>query len=194
MLGLMLMGALTWPVVFPDGQTARVPRPDAGMEDIMVVPPPDVFFSPSGSAAAVRFYWSVGPKYEGSQLFLVQAGQRALKLETASIWPLLWTEDGESLIGAGANTVRVWNLAGSVRRATPALPARWQGDREIIRREIMGLTLGKSTLCVRTSFMLAKAGASAEVLQTVSRYALPTLQLLGRQMVPSSESAALTCP
>lgn len=189
MLGLMLMGALTWPVVFPNGQTALVPRPDAGMEDIMVVSRPDIVFSPSGRAAAVLFSWSVGPKYEGSQLFLAQAGQRALKLETASIWPLLWTKDGKSLIGAGANTVRLWNLAGSVRRATPALPARWQGDREIIRREITGLTLGRSALCVRTSFVLARAGASAEGLQTVSRYALPSLKLLGRQTAARNAKA-----
>lgn len=186
MLGLMLTGALTWPLVFPNGQTVHVPRPDAGMEDIMVVARPDVLFSPSGNAAAVLFSWSVGPKYEGSQLFLAQAGHRALKLETTGIWPLLWTKGGEYLIGAGANTVRVWNLAGSVRRATPALPARWRGDREVIRREIAELTLGKSALCVHISFVLARAGASAERLQIVSRYALPSLKLLSRQTVARS--------
>lgn len=57
----------------------------------MIVPRPDILFSPSGNAAAVLFSWSVGPKYEGSQLLLAQVGQRALKLETAGIWPLLWT-------------------------------------------------------------------------------------------------------
>lgn len=192
MISLMLAGALTWPVVLPNGQTVEVPRPDAGMEDIMVVARPDILFSPSGNAAAVLFSWSVGPKYEGSQLFLAEAGHRALKLETADIWPLLWTKDGKYLIGAGANTVRLWNLAGSVRRAIPALPARWQRDRKIIRREITGLTLGESALCVHISFVLAKAGASDEGLETVSRYALPSLKLLGRQTV-AREAKAPAC-
>ena len=211
MVALLIAAGLLWPVTFPGGQTVRVQMPDYGPEDLVRTYRPSVRFNPQRSFAAVQTSWSAGAKYEGGDVFLVHPSRPTLRLTAGTVGRLFWTEDGQYLIGAGKTTVRLWNLQGGVRLATPSLPARWLNGRDVIAREIIGMALAQSALCVRSSFVLAEAGAFApvpgapgdeappaeapaeapvtEVLQTVSRYSLPTLRLLSRAPASSTTKA-----
>lgn len=211
MLALLAAALLTWPVTFPSGQKITVQLPDYGPDDIVTTDQPSVRFNRQRSFAAVQTSWSAGAKYEGGDVFLVHPRRPTLRLAEGNVRRLFWTGNGNYLVGAGKTTVRLWNLQGNLRQATPSLPARWLNDREIIDHEITGVVLGQSALCVHASFVLAQAGAFApvpasldapdpqpaeapvtEVLRTVSRYSLPTLKLLSRAPVPAI-TKALPC-
>lgn len=199
---------LAWTVAFPGGQKATVQLPDYGPDDLVTTARPSVHFNPQGTFAAVQTFWSAGVKYDGGDVFLVHPTRSTRRLPGGNVGRLLWTQDGHYLIGAGKTTVRLWNLQGNLRQATPFLPARWLNGRDTIDRDITEVALGKAALCVQASFVLAEAGAFAPTpapaaqpdsrpaeapvtqrVQTVSRYSLPALKLLARATVPSATKA-----
>lgn len=132
--------------------------------------------SPRGDAAAVRFCWEIG-KYDGCQVLLARPGQPTQRLKNSYVRRLLWTADGQYLIGAGANTVRLWNLAGGVRTAVPT-PAPAFAPLQHTSR-IVELAVGGWDLCVSTEDQwYGRNSSRAARSVTATRYALPTLKPL----------------
>ncbi|BDP41774.1 hypothetical protein DAETH_17430 [Deinococcus aetherius] len=119
----------------------------------------ETLYSPGHRAAAVRFCWEV-PKFMGCAVRLARPDGSVLDLENSDVLGLLWTTDGKYLLGASHNTLRLWNPVGGVRTVTPGTEI--DGDPP--------LRLGVRSVCVRTG-------------GEVTRYALPSLKLLGRQTV-----------
>jgi hypothetical protein len=131
-------------------------------------------YAPGRRAAAVRFCWDAA-KYTGCEVRLAQVRREALVLKNGNVKRLLWSADGRYLIGAGANTLRLWNLMGGVRTVTirDEIPeANWIGQ-PLIRR----LWLKGNDLCVaaRDYIYNTETSARRENVST-SRYALPTLR------------------
>lgn len=92
--------------------TAPPPMADFASE------PQETLFSPRGDAVAVRFCWDA-IKYWFCQVKLARASGKITVLNNSSVNQLLWTADGRYLIGAGNNTLRLWNLSGGLITATP---------------------------------------------------------------------------
>lgn len=133
--------------------------------------------SPRQDAAAVRFCWEIG-KYDGCQVFLARPGQPTLRLKNSDVRRLLWTADGKYLVGAGRNTVRLWNLVGVVRTAVPA-PGEVYAQPARPSSQIMGLILSGRDLCVRTEdTWYSTNGQRVGRSLSVTRYALPLLKPL----------------
>lgn len=133
--------------------------------------------SPRQDAAAVRFCWEIG-KYDGCQVFLARPGQPTLRLKNSDVKRLLWSQDGKYLIGAGANTVRLWNLVGGMRTAVPT-PGQVYARLTRHSSQIVGLTFRGRNLCVRTQDQWYEPnGQQAGRSVSVTRYALPTLRPL----------------
>lgn len=147
--------------------------------------------SPRGDAVAVRFCWDIG-KYSGCQVRLARAGRPMTVLSRSDVTRLLWTADGRYLIGAGANTVRLWNLSGGVRTATPSVTGAV--PRAQSHSRIAGLKLSGPELCVQTADVWSGPN-SARVGETRSavRYALPSLRTIGVISAAAKEPGEVPC-
>ena len=152
------------------------------------------FRSPGGDAAALKFCQHVsvmGPPL--CRVMLAQPGRAPFELRRGVVGKLLWTPDGQYLVGAGSNTVRLWNLAGGVRVVTPAGPPLPGQSRQA---DITRLTIRGSKLCVLVREDWYRPDASGRITRTVwsaFRYALPTLRQLDRQTVTRAAQPS-ACP
>jgi len=186
MLALLLAAAAPLPpvpvtpqveIVFPGAAPVTVTGPENSEKNAEYPwKHTQTLLSPRQDAAAVRFCWEIG-KYGGCQVFLARPGLPVLELKNSSVTRLLWTTDGKYLIGAGANTVRLWNLSGGNRAAvpTPALTGKQRSYSHIQR-----LWLRDRDLCVAMNSEVfgPNGGYATGQLITTTRYALPTLQPL----------------
>jgi hypothetical protein len=138
-------------------------------------------YAPTKKAAAVRFCWDIG-KYGGCETSVARPGQPVLKLAKGDVSQLLWTADGKYLIGAGANTLRLWNLVGGVRTAATQV----EGS-SVQRLWLAQPNQGKADLCVSVSRMFPINGVYRTAMTTL-RYALPTLKVLTVTTLPPASS------
>ncbi len=125
-------------VTFSGGQQATVQSPvsdDYRWEHV------ETQYSPDRKAAAVRFCWEL-LRFEGCEVRLAQIGRPVLILERSFVRQLLWTSDSQYLIGAGYNTVHLWNRQG--QRQGVVIPSSTRhGDPPL------ALALKSSGLCVK---------------------------------------------
>ncbi len=143
-----------------------------------------LLFPPRKTAAAVRFCY----EYPGGtfcEVHLARPGTPVMTLKNSNVTDLLWTADGRYLIGAGDNTVRLWNLSGGVRAAVPRplmiTPGITQSSSYITR-----LWLDRGDLCVAAQDQLFGAQGQAKGRSvTTTRYALPTLKGLTMTNYPA---------
>lgn len=178
-------------VAFPGGRVVRVPGPEP-MADFPANPA-QTLLSPRGDAAAVRFCWDI-PKYDSCQVRLVRPGGAVQILTKSDVRRLVWTPDGHHLIGAGANTVRVWNLSGGVRTAVPT-PGQVYAGLSRHSSRIVGLGFRNHDLCVRTeNRWYGRDGQQARRSISTTRYALPTLRALQTVSAPEGEEAPCSLP
>lgn len=149
--------------------------------------------SPRGDAAAVRFCWEA-IKYHGCQVYLVRPGGTILILKNSDLTRLLWKQDGKYLIGAGANTVRLWNLVGGVRSHVPTT-APMPADTVAQTRNITNMAFQNGFLCVSLLADVFKksGGNSTNTLSTTTRYSIPTLRPLEAVTSPTSELQEAPC-
>ncbi|MDO4263856.1 MAG: hypothetical protein Q4C67_06625, partial [Deinococcus sp.] len=105
----------------------------------------ETLYSPRGDSAAVRFCWDA-VKYHGCQTYLARPGGQVSPLQNSNVERLLWTQDGEYLVGAGANTLRLWNLSGGMRSVVYRTKTGGVGD--IQRLWLVPNGRGRSDLCV----------------------------------------------
>ncbi|WP_152545002.1 hypothetical protein [Deinococcus phoenicis] len=147
--------------------------------------------SPRGDAAAVRFCWEIG-KYDGCQVYLARPSGAVLELKNSNVTKLLWTEDGKYLIGAGENTVRLWNLSGGSRAAVPQ-PFLETGQQSV--SHIRRFWLRDRDLCVAMNSEIfgPNGGYAVEQLMTTTRYALPLLKPLESVTLPVQEGQEAPC-
>ncbi|MCP2013719.1 hypothetical protein L1280_000847 [Deinococcus sp. HSC-46F16] len=201
MLALLLAVAVTSPfaqaliprveVSFTGGQKVSV----RGPEPVADFPanPVQTLLSPRGDAAAVRFCWDI-PKYSVCQVHLVRPDGTVQVLKNSDVRRLLWTEDGKYLIGAGVNTVRLWNLSGGVRTAVPTPGQVYAGLSQNSSR-IVGLSFRGRDLCVRTENQwYERNGQQARRSTSTTRYGLPTLRALQTVSAPESQQAPCDLP
>lgn len=147
--------------------------------------------SPRGDAAAVRFCWELS-KYGGCQVHLARPARPVRVLNNSNVTQLLWTEDGKYLIGAGNNTLRLWNLSGGGRTA---VPRPFLGGKQQSSSFIGRLWLRGEDLCVAmTSDVFGPNGGYATGhLMTTTRYALPGLKPLESVTLPEREGQEAPC-
>ncbi|WP_291425854.1 hypothetical protein [Deinococcus sp.] len=199
MFALLLAAAMTGTYIYPP-DPATTPLPPtitvdfgAGGKVTLPRPRPDLdvsashktFFSPSRDAAALHFCWDI-PKYAFCQVWLARPGKAAQELRNSVVNTVLWTPDGQYLIGAGNNTVRLWNLAGGLRVTTPKGPTL---PGQSPSADITGMRLSGQTLCVFLREDWYRPDASGHITQTnltTVRYALPSLRRLGAQSTVSA--------
>jgi len=144
--------------------------------------------APRGEAAAVRFC-SEYPGGQFCQVNLVRPGLPVKVLKNGNVTRLLWSPDGQSLIGAGANTVRLWILSATLRTAVPSSPLIEPGDAQT-SSQITRLWLNRGDLCVSTRDQLFDAqGQQRRTTVTTTRYRLPTLQGLTSYTLPGPREA-----
>ena len=190
MLALLLAAAVSIPpppqttVNFPGAAPITVvgPATPAGRADFPWTLA-QTLYAPGQRTAAVRFCWDAA-KYTGCEVHLARAGRGALVLRNSNVKQLLWSADGRYLIGARANTLRLWNLSGGVRTATlrDEIPeANWTVQ-PVIRR----LWFYRGDLCVAAHDFAynTKTFARRENVST-GRYALPTLRGISVTTFPS---------
>ncbi|MBB5232753.1 hypothetical protein [Deinococcus budaensis] len=144
--------------------------------------------SPRGDAAALRFCHDFA-KYQPCTVYLAQPGQPVQTLKNSNVQRLLWTGDGQYLIGAGANTVRLWNLSAGGRAAVP-YPVLTGKQRSV--SQIERLWFRDRDLCVAMSSEVfgPNGGYATGRLTTTTRYALPTLQPLTVTTLEGSKKEA----
>lgn len=185
MFALLLTAAFTAPVTpteeitFPTGQRMTVTGPTNRSDGQGWSPPwthEQTLMSPRGNAAAVRFCWDA-VKYHGCQVYLARPAQPVMELKNSNVTRLLWTGDGKYLIGAGENTVRLWNLSGGSRASVPR-PALASGQQSV--SHIGRLWLRDHELCVAMNSEVfgPNGGYAIGYSTTTTRYALPTLKPL----------------
>lgn len=185
MLALLLTAALFSPVtprvtVPFEGRSAVTVTGPTNLDDAAGWSPPwsheQTLYAPDGKAATVRFCWKA-VKYHGCRVYLARPSLAVLELKNSSVTRLLWSEDGKYLIGAGENTVRLWNLRGTVRTAVPA-PAEAAG-RTQPRSSIQRLWLRERALCVgmRDDWFGGNGHVSHRTV-TTTRFTLPGLKPL----------------
>ena len=136
--------------------------------------------SPRQDAAAVLYCNDFG-KYQPCTVFLARPGQPVMTLKNSDVLRLLWSADGRYLVGAGKNTVRLWNLVGGVRTTNPAGTPVLNRIRDA---QITALKLSGLNLCVLLREDWYKPNGSGQPAQTsltTARYSLPTLKLIQRQ-------------
>lgn len=178
-------------VAFPGGRMVRVVGPEP-MADFLATPA-QTLLSPRGDAAAVRFCWDI-PKYDSCQVRLVRPSGTIQILKNSDVRRLLWTPDGQYLIGAGVNTLRLWNLAGGVRTAVPT-PGQVHAGLSRHSARIVGLSLRGRDLCVRTADQwYERNGQQAGRSVSTTRYALPTLRTLQTVSAPEGQEAPCHLP
>lgn len=174
-LGLFVDSGLreTVHVPFRQSGTVAVQRPpDLGADYTPRAQPP--LYSPRRDAAALRFCWDL-PRAATCQVFLVRPGLPTRALPRSDVTRLLWTPDGRYLIGAGADKIRLWNLAGGVRVQMPR-PPEVEVDRATRTRAITGIHLEGNDLCVvLLADVFSRAGGRAAQQSTTTRYVLPAL-------------------
>ncbi len=140
--------------------------------------------SPRGDAAAARFCFEP-PGFRFCEVYLARPGPPVLTLKNGTVFQLLWTADGQYLIGAGKNTVRLWNLSGGVRIVTPVPPLIEPGvtqSASVITR----LWLDRGNLCVAAQDQLFDAqGQQRGQTVTTTRYSLPTFKGLTTTSYPA---------
>ncbi|WP_414657171.1 hypothetical protein ACINK0_01480 [Deinococcus sp. VB343] len=203
------MFALLLPAVLATGNTAPVsPVPpvtvDFGARGKVAVPRPapqadfeaqlrQVLMSPRRDAAAVQFCWDI-PKYAFCRVMLARPGQSVLTLKNSDVRKLLWTPDGKYLVGAGANTVRLWNLVGGVRAHVPGLEPNQLGER-IVTRDITRLWVERDKLCVAMLSDVFKTSGGPALRQRTSttRYQLPALRPLEVVGFPAGGTGEAPC-
>ncbi|MEF2277684.1 hypothetical protein V3W47_05180 [Deinococcus sp. YIM 134068] len=148
---------------------------------------------PRGDAAAVRFCWDI-PKYDSCQMRLARPDGTVQVLKNSNVRQLLWTRDGKYLIGAGVNTVRLWNLVGGARTAVPQTPVD-EPNRVTRTRTITGLQLHGNGLCVKLlADVFRKSGGLALAQRsTTVHYALPSLRPVESVTLPARSDATAPC-
>jgi len=143
----------------------------------------ETLVSPRGDVAAVRFCYEY-PNGQFCQVDLVRPGLPVTLLKNSNVTRLLWSADGQSLIGAGINTVRLWTLSGTLRTAVPSSPLIEPGDAQT-SSQITRLWLDRGDLCVATTDQLfGTQGKQRRTTVTTTRYRLPTLQGLTSYTLP----------
>ncbi|MFC6591078.1 hypothetical protein ACFP81_02880 [Deinococcus lacus] len=169
----------------------------AGM-DIGLWAHEETLYSPRSDSAAVRFCWDA-VNYHGCQVYLARpssqggGGQVAL-LKNSDVTRLLWTQDGEYLVGAGANTLRLWNLSGGMRSVVYRTKSGQPGHIERLWLEPNGR--GRGDLCVSSTDAVRydQPGQLRPTLTlSAARYSLPTLTQLGFSRVQALGGEA-DCP
>ncbi|MDO4246366.1 MAG: hypothetical protein Q4C89_10115 [Deinococcus sp.] len=161
----------------PSGQAVKVPVPKSG--DVALAQARLIRLSPRGDAAAVQFCLDVS--FFGillCEVDLVRPGGQILRLKGGAVeGQLLWSSDGKYLIGAGGNTLRLWNLVGGRRltvvnnfgdgpqtRTDHISKMWWQGD----------------DLCVQAQGTVWKAvsskGRQGKTTTFTARFTVPHLQ------------------
>lgn len=170
-----------------------VPIPKAMADYEPIIPP--ISFSPRGDAAAVQFCWNVATLSPlMCQVSLVRPSGQILNLKDGAVGPLLWTPDGQYLIGAGNNSVRLWNLSGGRRLHSPQPPNNQAGYIAQTGR-ISRLWLERGFLCVsaRAEVFRSTGGNAVQQLSLTTRYALPTLRPLETVTLPFKEGLEAPC-
>lgn len=164
-------------VHFPSGQTVKVPVPKSG--DVVLAQARLIRFSPRGDAAAVEFCLDVS--FLGillCEVDLVRPGGQILQLKGGAVeGQLLWSSDGKYLIGAGGNTLRLWNLVGS-RRLTVV---KNFGDGPQTQADHIGKMWWQGQdLCVQAQGTVWKSvsskGRQGETTTFAARFTVPHLQ------------------
>lgn len=134
-------------------------------------------YAPTQQAAAVRFCWNA-VKYTGCETKLARPGQPVLTLPKGDVNQLLWTADGKYLIGAGANTLRLWNLVGGVRTVAT------QPAGSVVQQLWLSQSRsGEADLCVSVAVSTPLNGVYVAAMTTI-RYSLPTLKVLTLTTLP----------
>jgi microcystin-dependent protein len=140
----------------------------------------------------VRFCFEP-PGFRFCDVHLARPGVPVTVLKNSNVFHLLWTAGGRSLIGAGKNTVRLWNLSGGVRIATPVPPMFELGitqSASVITR----LWLDRGDLCVAAQDQLFDAqGQQKRQTVTTTRYRLPTLKGLTSTNDPAGSQQEAEC-
>jgi len=112
-----------------------------------------------------------------------------MMLKNGNVTRLLWSPDGQSVIGAGTNTVRLWTLSGALRTAVPSSPLIEPGDVQT-SSQIVRLWLNRGNLCVATTDQLYGAqGQRRRITVTTTRHRLPTLRGLTSYTLPGPQEA-----
>ena len=107
---------------------------------------------------------------------LARPGLPVLTFKNSSVTRLLWTANGQYLLGAGDNTVRLWNLSGGIRAAVPLPPLITPGITQS-SSSITRLWLDRGDLCVAAQDWLFDAqGQTKDHSVTTTRYRLPALK------------------
>ncbi|MFC6618686.1 hypothetical protein [Deinococcus radiophilus] len=117
-------------------------------------------------------------------------------LKNSDVTRLLWTQDGEYLIGAGANTLRLWNLSDGMRSVVYQAKSGAPTTGGITRLWLEPNGRGRGDLCVATTEVVRydQPGQLRPTLTlSAARYQLPTLQRLGLNTVQALEGEA-ACP
>lgn len=149
----------------------------------MAVNPPyelqQTLISPRGDTAALKFCQNVSVL--GALLcpvLLTRPDGVAINLKHGVTGQMLWTADGKYLVGAGNNTLRLWNLSGGVRLAQPPVgPSVLHARR--IGVNIQRLWWFKNDLCVSTVQEWVNEQTKVNSLQmTTVRYRVPALKAL----------------
>lgn len=99
-------------------------------------------WSPDRRAAAVHFCWEA-MRFSGCEVRLAQPGRPVLPLPNSSVRTLVWTSDGQYLLGGGYNTLRLWNRAGKGRAVLVTAASRHADP-------ALALTLVPGGVCART--------------------------------------------
>lgn len=170
-----------------------VPKPKPNGEAEPVVQP--ISISPRGDAAAVQFCWNISTMSPlMCQVSLVRPSGQILTLKDGAVGPLLWTPDGQYLIGAGNNTVRLWNLVGGRRLHSPQPPNNQAGFHSHTGR-INRLWLERGFLCISAwgEVFRSTGGLSVGQFSLTTRYALPSLKPLETVTLPFKEGREAPC-
>lgn len=109
---------------------------------------------------------------------LVRPSGQILRLEGGAIGRLLWTPDGKYLIGAGNNTLRLWNLVGKRRSVAVQHP---DSERQRIQTtHIPELWWQGQDLCVEATGVLFQPVGKREFegrpVNFTARFTVPHLQ------------------
>lgn len=201
-MALLAAAAVTPPVLV--GETVTVNFAERGKVNVTGPTPmsdnpeypwtaQQTLLSPRGDAAAVRFCWEA-IKYHGCLVHLVRPSGIIQTLKNSNVTRLLWTPDGKYLIGAGANTVRLWNLVGGVRAHVPRAAENRVGMMAQTRN-ITNLRFQDGFLCVSLlADVFRKSGGYAiDTLSTTTRYSIPMLTAIEAVTMPVKEEQEAPC-
>lgn len=179
-------------IAFPDGASVTVTGPENSARNAEYPwTHRQTLMSPRGDAAAVRFCWEIS-KYGSCQVSLARPAQPALELKNSNVTRLLWTEDGRYLIGAGENTVRLWNLSGGNRAAVPR-PVLFGKQQSVSHIGRLWLRDGDLCVAMNSEVFGPNGGYATGHLMTTTRYALPLLKPLETVTLPAREGQEAPC-